>query len=76
MKRQIILIHGGNTYDSYEQYIATLKKIKLDFKRALSGIGWRGSLQEELGKKFEVIAPRMPNSLNAKYLEWDIWFKF
>jgi hypothetical protein len=74
MKRQVIFIHGGDPHDSYKQYIDFLRNFRLDFERAL-GRGWRGTLQKKLGKKFEVIAPRMPNSLNAKYLEWEIWFK-
>jgi hypothetical protein len=46
----------------------------LDFKRSITK-GWKESLGEKLGKNFEVILPRMPNSLNAKYLEWKIWFE-
>lgn len=74
MKRQVIFIHGGDPHDSYKQYIDFLKAFRLDFKQALAK-GWRGALQENLGEKFEVMTPRMPNSLNAKYLEWEIWFK-
>ena len=68
-KKQVIFIHGGDTFDSYDKYIASLKKTKLDFKRALSK-GWKGTLPAKLGPAL----PRMPNSLNAKYLEWKIWF--
>ena len=28
-----------------------------------------------MGEEYEVIAPKMPNKLNAKYLEWKIWFE-
>jgi predicted alpha/beta hydrolase family esterase len=74
MKRQVVLIHGGDPYDSYGQYIASLKKIKIDWKR-MQVKGWKESLQAQLGPKFSVLAPRMPNSMNAKYLEWKIWFE-
>jgi len=74
MKHQVIFIHGGDPYDSYEQFITALKKRKLDFER-LKTKGWRQSLPDKLGPKFEVILPRMPNSLNAKYVEWKIWFE-
>jgi hypothetical protein len=74
MKRQVIFIHGGDTYDSYNEYIASLKRTRIDFNR-LSSKGWKGTLQKNLGDKFQVILPRFPNSLNAKYLEWEIWFQ-
>jgi len=28
-----------------------------------------------LGDTYEVLTPRMPNSNNAKYIEWKIWFE-
>jgi predicted alpha/beta hydrolase family esterase len=36
--------------------------------------GWKDSLQKALGGRYEVILPRMPNSLNARYAEWKIMF--
>jgi hypothetical protein len=36
---------------------------------------WKARLPEKLGKNFQVIAPRMPNSMNAQYAEWKIWFE-
>ncbi len=74
MKHQIIVIHGGDTFNSYEEYLAYLKAKKVDWK----GMGikrWKETLFQKLGGRFEVIAPRMPNSQNAKYLEWKIWFR-
>ncbi|MDQ5900715.1 MAG: serine hydrolase [Patescibacteria group bacterium] len=74
MKQQIVLIHGGNAYQSYEDYIFALKEKELTLER-LSQVDWKKNLQEDLGEDFEVIAPRMPNAQNAKYLEWEIWFE-
>jgi len=73
MKKQVIVIHGGDTFDTYDDYIASLKKCDVDFER-LKHKGWKDSLGSELGNDFEVIAPRMPSNYNAKYLEWKIWF--
>ena len=28
-----------------------------------------------MGSEYEVIAPKMPNKSNAKYVEWKIWFE-
>lgn len=73
MKKQVIVIHGGDTFETYEEYLSSLKKLDVDieyFKKQ----GWKSMLQHELGDDFEVIAPHMPNKQNAKYLEWKIWF--
>ncbi|MDD5290411.1 MAG: alpha/beta hydrolase [Patescibacteria group bacterium] len=74
MKKQIILIHGGDTYDTYQDYLTFIKGFKLDFKRTAKK-RWADSLGKKLGRNFEVILPRMPNAINAKYLEWKIWFE-
>ncbi len=74
MKKQIILIHGGDTADSYREYLTNLKRANFDFQR-LREERWKDSLGKKLGKSFEVIAPKMPNQQNAKYLEWKIWFE-
>jgi len=74
MKTQIITIHGGETFGSYEAYISWLESFKLDFD--MMGMkGWKDTLGEKLGNDFEVLNLRMPNSMNAKYLEWKIWFE-
>lgn len=72
--RQIIVIHGGNTYDSYEEYLSALRERTLDVEQMKSK-GWKSSLELALGPAYEVIAPRMPLADNAKYSEWKIWFE-
>jgi len=76
MKHQILVIHGGNSFASYSKYISFLKKREIDIDRYLTAkTDWKGNLSESLGKKYEVIRPDMPNKLNARYLEWKIWFE-
>jgi predicted alpha/beta hydrolase family esterase len=36
---------------------------------------WSGTLRENLGEDFEVFTPSMPNSQNARFEEWKIWFE-
>lgn len=72
--QQIVIIHGGETYDTYEAYIEGLKGMSVSLED-LSKKGWRSRLQENLDDGFQVLSPRMPNPLNAKYLEWKIWFE-
>lgn len=74
MKTQIVIIHGGDTFETYEEYLSFLKDCQVDLDY-INKKGWKKSLQEKLGNDFEVISPRMPNSSNAKYLEWKIWFE-
>lgn len=74
MPKQIISIHGGNTFDSHKDYLSDLKNKQFDLD-SLKQKDWKSSLQENLGPEYEVIAPRMPCAQNAKYTEWTIWFK-
>lgn len=71
-KKQILAIHGGEVFSTYEQYIDFLKSAQIDLEQKKS---WRSTLPEALGEGFEVILPQMPNKLNAKYHEWKIWFE-
>jgi uncharacterized protein len=71
MKQQVFVIHGGDAFDTYEEYIESLKQweVSLDSSRTTS---WKGGLATTLGDAYEVIAPRMPNPSNARYAEWKI----
>ncbi len=74
MKKQIIIIHGGGTFNTYKQYISDLKSLRINFEKITSK-GWKDNMGKSLGRGFEVILPKMPNDFNAKYLEWKIWFE-
>lgn len=74
MKQQVLVIHGGNAFDSYDEYLNDLKARELDPKK-LKTYGWKINLQNELGDSFDVLLPKMPNDQNAKYVEWKIWFE-
>lgn len=36
---------------------------------------WTETFRDDLGDEYEVFMPSMPNSQNAKYEEWKIWFE-
>src|ERR1700709_2414158 len=76
-KRQIILIHGGSAYRNYERYLSALKSEQLDESefRGKEKKDWKDSLGQKLGRNYDVIYPEMPNRMNAKYIEWKIWFE-
>src|SRR3989344_1607191 len=72
-KIQVLFIHGGMTFKNKKDYLNFLKKRKIRVKER---IRWHDQyLKESLGKKFEIIKPRMPLPENAKYKEWKIHFE-
>jgi predicted alpha/beta hydrolase family esterase len=74
-KHQIIVIHGGDNFDTYQEYLDFLKDYEIDFNRYKSAYkGWKENLEGNLGQGYEVILPEMPNAFNAKYVEWELWF--
>jgi len=74
-KKQVVVIHGGDTFNSYEDYLSFLKSFEIYDIEYCKRKGWKNFLQDELGEEFEVISPEMPNRDNAKYVEWKIWFE-
>lgn len=74
MKQQILIIHGGDTFATYDDYLEFLKTKEVDLEK-LQYKGWKDTIGKTLGEKYQVIAPHMPSKNNAKYLEWKIWFE-
>jgi uncharacterized protein len=74
MKKQVVVIGGGDVFASYKEYLNYLKNYKFDIRK-LKIRRWKENLPESLGEGFEVIFLKMPNTLNAKYAEWKIMFE-
>ena len=74
-QQQIVVIHGGTTYVSYEEYFTALKGLTIKLDRMKSQKDWKDGLQENLGENFVVYTPQMPNKQNAEYREWKILFE-
>lgn len=74
MKKQILIVHGGNAFEKYEDYISYLKNKEVSIDK-LNFKDWKRSLGEVLGNEYQVLNPQMPNSQNARYSEWKIWFE-
>ena len=74
-KQQILLIHGGTTYKSYDEYFESLKNKIPKLEWILSRRDWKNELQDQLGENFSVYAPQMPNKQNSQYEEWKILFE-
>jgi predicted alpha/beta hydrolase family esterase len=67
------MIHGGMTFKKRKDYLRYLRtrNVNIEDKKTWS----REYFDKELGKKFEIIRPRMPLQDNARYEDWAIWFK-
>lgn len=74
MKQQVLVIHGGDTFGTREEYIKFLREHELDFER-LTRAGWKENLRPDLGEDYELILPQMPNKTNGTYEEWGIMFE-
>ncbi len=65
MRRQIITLHGGDTFDTYEQYLSFLRNWQMDFERMQARKkDWKATLGESLHRFFKgvtaiVIAHRL-----------------
>jgi len=75
MKPQILIIHGGSTYPSYEEYLTNLKNKDVKLERIKATRDWKDTFQEKIGNEYDVFVPNMPNKTNAQYNEWKIWFE-
>ena len=73
MKKQILVIHGADAYDSYEEYVESLRMGEPKLGR-MKRNGWKDSLPGAL-PDCDVYLPDMPCKQNAKYSEWKIWFE-
>lgn len=73
-KKQLLVIHGGDAFETYDDYLKYLKTREISLERLKSN-GWKKNLSDILGEEYDVLLPQMPNSQNARYLEWKIWFE-
>lgn len=72
-KTQIFVIHGGNTFRNNKGYLRYLKTKPISLEKR-TGF-YHDYFDKTLGKKFEIIRPRMPLQDYAKYKEWEIYFE-
>ena len=73
--KQVIVIHGGTTFENYDEYLEFLSSKPLNIDRFTYKPMWKELLQENLGGDYQVLLPAMPNKTNARYNEWKLWFE-
>src|SRR5690606_6746668 len=74
-KKQVFYIHGGEAFSDYESFLESLHTREIRNLLEERPKRWTDTLRQDLGVAYEVYLPQMPNSGNAKYLEWKIWFE-
>ena len=72
--KQILIIHGGNSFLSYNDYLYSLKNSPVDYERLKPGKSWRNTIVSQVTDA-DILMPDMPNSANAQFEEWQIMFE-
>ena len=66
--KQIVIVHGGSSFNNYENYLNNLKNSQLHYERLLWVQKWRDWLAQEIVVA-DVLLPDFPNKQNADYTE-------
>lgn len=72
--QQVVVIHGGESFASYEEFWQNLVRKAFRFERLFLA-DWKQRLSVALGGGYQVLQPRMPNPQYARYREWSVWFE-
>ena len=72
--KQVVVIHGGTSFNSYESYLESLKTNELNYERLMRADSWQDWLPSTLPQA-DVLQPSLPNKQNAQYHEWEIYFE-
>lgn len=72
--KQVLIIHGGTSFDTYERYINDLKNFPIDYERLKPKKKWKPWIAEQMAEA-DVLLPTFPNGHNAVYDEWKIYFE-
>ncbi len=78
MKKQLFFVHGGNTWNTREDFRAYVKQYPLErIVEKMHGKKrtWSRVLGEVLGDDWDVLAPSMPCAQFARYDEWVLWME-
>lgn len=75
MKKQVIVIHGGDSFNTHEEYLSSLKNFEITIEYLRPKRDWKSFLPDALGSEYDVLFPVMPNKTNAKFAEWKMWLE-
>jgi len=72
--KQVLIVHGGESFDSYESYLDNLKNSEIDYEKLKPQKKWKPWIAEQMTEA-DVLLPTFPNGYNAIYDEWEIYFE-
>lgn len=72
--KQIVIIHGGDSFLSHEDYLNDIKNTTIEYDRLKPTRRWKDAVVEAFPEA-DVLTPSMPNKENAQYEEWKLWFE-
>lgn len=71
---QVLIVHGGSSFNSYQSYLQDLKESQIKYERLLPHKKWKPWIAEQMPGT-DVLLPTFPNGANASYEEWRIYFE-
>jgi len=75
MQKQLIHIHGGESFEDYDAYLAFLQEYEIEYPPQGKEQKWKERYKEFLGDDWDIVMPNMPSPRNAKYIEWELWMQ-
>ena len=72
--KQVLIIHGGSSFATHQDYIDYFISQPVDYERLKYKKGWKPWIAEQL-ENSDVLLPAFPNSANAAFDEWKIYFE-
>lgn len=72
--KQVLIIHGGSSFPTYDDYIDNLQKSDVKYIRLLYAASWKQWIGSQLSDH-DVLLPTFPNGSNAQFEEWKIYFE-
>ncbi|HCH34208.1 MAG: hypothetical protein UY35_C0005G0044 [Candidatus Saccharibacteria bacterium GW2011_GWC2_48_9] len=72
--KQVLIIHGGHSFSSYESYIDDLNASEISYQQLLPQKKWKPWVADNM-PDVDVLLPAFPNGHNAEYSEWKIYFE-
>lgn len=72
--KQVLIIHGGDSFNTYDEFLKDLIESPLDYERLKPYAGWKEWIVNELND-VDLLMPRFPNAQNAQFSEWSIYFE-
>lgn len=72
--KQVFILHGGESFSSYQAYLDQLKATEIDYERLRPKQSWKDWIAAQLPNS-DVLLPSFPNKNNAVYDEWKIYFE-